>query len=788
MCYLLPGILRTLLAGVFAFSALSHLKHPWLLLDHVLAYRLVSGWPAVVVALFLPLLETLLAALLLSRLERWWAGGLCLFVLLVFAAAQVSALARGLQIECGCFGGVVRREIGWEALGFLVLMMVCSALLAFPGLSSRAFSALRSAANGHLRSGGCSAKVLLLVNALTLCVVSGNAFAQEGLLQLPADTEAFVHLQDPSALANELRWFRDVAATDQRLRSLMVEGPDPLTDEDGFAGLLATIDSLEQVLRSTGPITLAVRGLASDPEYLLVVQETGPKLAGFVGLWKALSEKFGPAVDNPPPERLGSDKPPSDGTKEFSDESAQEAVDRAKVDLVGEVARWLKRLRPEVLELDGSTTVFSNSQRWLDWTKQASLSGFRGTTLAGSRRYQRALSALGANGRETALIWFIPAVLYPLWDKSLDDEKLRRFGYEELVGAMASLGIGREASGDLVRLRMAVPFTVPAQGIVSLWKSYQPIDRLPPLADYIELSQDRPWELTVENRDRRKYFRLREELYESRGERELLEKKLAEEAAWHPDLANYRDYFSGKWVRLTMRGDLPKPQYYTLDFLAIGDRQATLDYARHSARLSEKDSKFPKPETEINGHPAWFRSAADNLELTRQGQDNPEAITLADRHLVRNMGMVATERWLIMGDHSQVLEFLRVEGDETVEANREFGRLASLSANLIDAAQPSWLAMRFPGTRREEAVETLRFLWLSQSMAVGRARELASGWDTAVPLNESLPVENTSDRLFGIADWCLYQLLTRYHHDVTMFTCHDSHFEWRWSFFPDSND
>jgi uncharacterized membrane protein YphA (DoxX/SURF4 family) len=94
------------------------------------AYRLMPYDVAKVVGAAQPFLEIALGLLLLAGLAVRLSAGIAAVLLIVFIAGIVSAWARGLQIDCGCFskGGELKAgqipEYGWEILrdaGFLVL-------------------------------------------------------------------------------------------------------------------------------------------------------------------------------------------------------------------------------------------------------------------------------------------------------------------------------------------------------------------------------------------------------------------------------------------------------------------------------------------------------------------------------------------------------------------------------------------------------------------------------------------------------------------------------------------
>jgi hypothetical protein len=110
---------------VLGRSALAHLAQPYAFLDAIGGYRIVPADLEVVVAAALPALQlTLAVALALG----WWTGsahGLAALCFLAFAAAQTSAILRGLEISCGCFGAAASVQVSGRTLGFA---LACAAV------------------------------------------------------------------------------------------------------------------------------------------------------------------------------------------------------------------------------------------------------------------------------------------------------------------------------------------------------------------------------------------------------------------------------------------------------------------------------------------------------------------------------------------------------------------------------------------------------------------------------------------------------------------------------------
>lgn len=100
----LSTLLRVVLTGVWAWAAVSKMGDPAASVRAVRAYRLLPEWLAEGVGYGLPFLELGLAVLLLVGLATRAAAAVSAALLVVFLVGIVSAAARDLQIECGCFG------------------------------------------------------------------------------------------------------------------------------------------------------------------------------------------------------------------------------------------------------------------------------------------------------------------------------------------------------------------------------------------------------------------------------------------------------------------------------------------------------------------------------------------------------------------------------------------------------------------------------------------------------------------------------------------------------------
>lgn len=97
--------LRLVLGGVWLYAAYTKLKQPWLIFAMSIdAYHLLPEWAVLAIARTLPWLELAIGILLIAGVLLRYASVAGATVLAIFFAAMISAYARGLAIDCGCFG------------------------------------------------------------------------------------------------------------------------------------------------------------------------------------------------------------------------------------------------------------------------------------------------------------------------------------------------------------------------------------------------------------------------------------------------------------------------------------------------------------------------------------------------------------------------------------------------------------------------------------------------------------------------------------------------------------
>ena len=132
---------RVALGGVWIWAGLAKLADPDVALIAVRAYRILPEALVKPFAWGLPMVEIALGVLLIVGFASRITAGISAVILLVFIAGIASVWARGLQIDCGCFGGggFTAHVSGWQYLSDIVrdvVLVGVAALVAF-GAPSR---------------------------------------------------------------------------------------------------------------------------------------------------------------------------------------------------------------------------------------------------------------------------------------------------------------------------------------------------------------------------------------------------------------------------------------------------------------------------------------------------------------------------------------------------------------------------------------------------------------------------------------------------------------------------
>ena len=121
-------LLRLLVGGAFVVAGALKVADPAKFALDVSHYRLVPYELINLVAILLPWIEITSGLFVLAGIWLRAAALVITSLTVMFLVLIVSALARGLNIECGCFGTVGGKHIG------LVNLVIDSSLLALSAL------------------------------------------------------------------------------------------------------------------------------------------------------------------------------------------------------------------------------------------------------------------------------------------------------------------------------------------------------------------------------------------------------------------------------------------------------------------------------------------------------------------------------------------------------------------------------------------------------------------------------------------------------------------------------
>jgi hypothetical protein len=99
--YLYPFLLLPFPAS----SGIQKAKHPYAFLIAIYGYQILTPTYAHAAVILIPSIEITCAAALFLRCGERGALLLTSILLVLFASAQLYVMARGLEADCGCFGG-----------------------------------------------------------------------------------------------------------------------------------------------------------------------------------------------------------------------------------------------------------------------------------------------------------------------------------------------------------------------------------------------------------------------------------------------------------------------------------------------------------------------------------------------------------------------------------------------------------------------------------------------------------------------------------------------------------
>ncbi len=130
-------ICRVVMAAVFIFAALGKMGDPSDFSDAVAAFRILPVTSVNVFTIILPWVELLVGLSILSGTQLRQSAFLSVILNLMFIIAAGLAMARGLDIKCGCFTlSKSHTSVGWTLIARDVVFIVIAIQVLY-GTASR---------------------------------------------------------------------------------------------------------------------------------------------------------------------------------------------------------------------------------------------------------------------------------------------------------------------------------------------------------------------------------------------------------------------------------------------------------------------------------------------------------------------------------------------------------------------------------------------------------------------------------------------------------------------------
>jgi uncharacterized membrane protein YphA (DoxX/SURF4 family) len=122
---------RVLLGLVFVVASIDKIAAPDAFAASIEAYHVIPTAVINLMAITLPWIELFIGVFLIGGVSLRGSALLATILLAVFSVAIISALLRGLTIDCGCFGKEHATPVSWMKVGEDVGMIVVSLLIYF---------------------------------------------------------------------------------------------------------------------------------------------------------------------------------------------------------------------------------------------------------------------------------------------------------------------------------------------------------------------------------------------------------------------------------------------------------------------------------------------------------------------------------------------------------------------------------------------------------------------------------------------------------------------------------
>lgn len=137
--------LRLMVGSIFIYAGMVKIEFPEAFADNIAMFQLIPNQGINLFVLGLPPFEVIIGFLLIMGWQVRAAAFAVLVLSVMFAAALSSALARGIIVDCGCFGsGIPSIAKTWLSLGRDLLLLLVAGWIYFLERRVKRFPAISS--------------------------------------------------------------------------------------------------------------------------------------------------------------------------------------------------------------------------------------------------------------------------------------------------------------------------------------------------------------------------------------------------------------------------------------------------------------------------------------------------------------------------------------------------------------------------------------------------------------------------------------------------------------------
>jgi hypothetical protein len=629
---------------------------------------------------------------------------------------------------------------------------------------------------------------LILLQAIGYHAETGNLGSSDPWRRVPKDAVLAIVVHDPQRVVRFGGDFLQQLRADERLAEILSGDPHPLFETDELDALFSIIEGLGPFVNRIELITIVFSELSPQPRYAVEIrfrdtakrdiQEYAKVLRQVLSLRSLLLSE-------------------TESTLTSDDRTVESATNLTKIrDLSvwrllrqeSGLASFFQEIQPyfdlQYLEtLEDSILVSNDQSLFLSMNELASASNAaESQSIVADRRFRRAYRQAGSAESTVATAFARPMDSLPLFQQIYTSEYLAKRGYAQLVGAWCELRLAGSWDSRFespLRLKVAVPHTVPPEGVIKTWQAALPIQTGPDLRPLLELVEV-PRKLRIQNSNRTHQWESMERFYRATGDLKALDAEIAEAERIAGDLNTFNNFWDGFELEFTfdqtnyVPGQIPR-RY--VRFMRTEHPALARAYVENWIRRSYAGTPNPPVRHQLGDFEGWFMTEEGHREQAiLNGLDETFARTSP---WITNNGRVTTDRWILSMD-CRIFDLMEVKQPEEIPIHWWLEEIESSLAGFVDQLKPWWMEARFPQWRTLIIMADMRRWYIQRSVGPeGRRRQL----DEHIPY-KSIPIIRPVDRLYQAIEHAACVASDGWGTDVHAFVNQSGWFEWHWEVLP----